>query len=216
MKKYLHAAAGLLFVLPLVFLAIAWPSLPAAMPVHFSINGTADGYGSKSIFAAVQILLSAVNAAIYLAMSFSYRFDRKTTAFENKARMQRMAVAIAVFVAAMQLWILYAAYSGRPGSVNLIFIGVGLLFAIMGNYMYHIRPNRFAGFRVSWTLKHPDNWRKTHQLAGSLWFGGGLLIALCSTLLPFRTSIFLVVAIALVMLVVPGIYSYRYYKRHNA
>ena len=33
--------------------------------------------------------------------------------------------------------------------------------------------------------------------------------------LPFRTSLFLMGAVVILMLLIPGIYSYRLYKRHN-
>lgn len=216
MKKLLHVLAGIAILTPLFVLLAVWTSLPETVPVHFGMEGQPDQYGPKKMLALVQVLLTAVNAGIYLLMIYAFRIDPKKSAFENKGRMQKMAFAIAVFMMGMQLWIIYRSGNGNPASVNLVFIAVGLLFAVMGNYMYHIRPNYFAGFRVPWTLEHPDNWRKTHQLAGWAWFIGGLVIAICSLLLPLRLSFILMLAVAILMLLIPGIFSYRYYKRHNA
>ena len=215
MNKLLHILAALLLPLPLIVLAMAWSSLPEIIPTHFGIEGNPDQYGPKRTLALVQLLLTVVNAGVYLLLTNTYRIDPKKFASENKGRMQKMAIAITLFIVLVQLWILYITRNGESGSVNLIFIGVGLLFAIMGNYMHHIRPNYFAGFRVPWTLENPENWRKTHQMAGRIWFMGGLVIALGSFLLPFRASFILLIAVSIIIVLIPGVYSYRLYKRHN-
>jgi uncharacterized membrane protein len=91
---------------------------------------------------------------------------------------------------------------------------MGLLFLVLGNYMYSVKPNYFIGFRVSWTLQNEDNWRKTHQLAGKLWVAGGLLITLASLLLPTIPGIIVSGIILLAMIIAPGVFSYRYYRQH--
>ena len=71
--------------------------------------------------------------------------------------------------------------------MRYVFAGVGLLLCLIGNYMHTIKPNYFAGLRLPWTLNNEDNWRKTHLLAGKLWFVGGLVIAiLCLTASGYR------------------------------
>jgi uncharacterized membrane protein len=97
-------------------------------------------------------------------------------------------------------------------SVRFLFISMGLLFAIIGNYMNNLKPNWFAGLRLPWTLENEDNWRRTHQLASKLWFAGGLLMALCGLLLPFKAAFTALIIIGLIIVIVPGVYSYRIYK----
>jgi uncharacterized membrane protein len=97
-------------------------------------------------------------------------------------------------------------------SVRFLFISMGLLFAIIGNYMNNLKPNWFAGLRLPWTLENEDNWRRTHQLASKLWFAGGLLMALCGFLLPFKAAFTALIIIGLIIVIVPGVYSYRIYK----
>ena len=61
-------------------------------------------------------------------------------------------------------------------STRFILAGTGLLIAVVGKYIYNIKPNYFAGIRLPWTLNNDENWRKTHLLGGKLIIGGGLLI----------------------------------------
>jgi uncharacterized membrane protein len=93
---------------------------------------------------------------------------------------------------------------------------MGLLFAILGNYMYTIKPNYFAGFRLPWTLSNNENWRKTHLLGGKLFFAGGLLIAVCGLFAPFIVSIIIMFSILSLSVVVTCVYSYRLYKKQSA
>jgi hypothetical protein len=46
--------------------------------------------------------------------------------------------------------------------------GVGLMLAVVGNYIYNIKPNYFAGIRLPWTLHNDENWKRTHLLGGKL------------------------------------------------
>ncbi|HKZ67411.1 MAG TPA: SdpI family protein [Chitinophagaceae bacterium] len=81
--------------------------------------------------------------------------------------------------------------------------------------MHTIKPNYFAGIRVPWTLNNEENWRKTHLLAGKLWFVGGLVIALVCLLLPANISIITFFTLTMILVVIPIVYSYRLYKNNS-
>jgi uncharacterized membrane protein len=89
---------------------------------------------------------------------------------------------------------------------------IGLLFAVIGNYMNNIKPNYFAGLRLPWTLSSDHNWRKAHQLAGKLWFWGGLSAAILSLIIPSPFSIIIFFTILIFLILIPVIYSYRIFK----
>jgi uncharacterized membrane protein len=76
-----------------------------------------------------------------------------------------------------------------------------------------MKPNYVAGFRLPWTLKNEDNWRRTHHIAGRLWFGGGLLGALLFLLLSFKFAVISVIVLFSILVLWPAIYSYRLYKK---
>ncbi|MDP9040747.1 MAG: SdpI family protein, partial [Bacteroidota bacterium] len=100
-------------------------------------------------------------------------------------------------------------------SSRFILAGAGLLFAFIGNYMHNIKPNYFAGFRLPWTLENEENWKKTHALAGKLWFVGGIFISVICLLLPPKPSIAAFYTIMIVITLIPCVYSYRLYRKQK-
>ena len=99
--------------------------------------------------------------------------------------------------------------------MGLILAGVGLLFAIIGNYLPNLRPNYFAGLRLPWTLENPENWKKTHALAGKLWFAGGLLLAVICLLMPDKIALIFFFVVTAIIIIIPCIYSYRLFKKQK-
>ncbi len=89
---------------------------------------------------------------------------------------------------------------------------VGVLIAIAGNYMNNIKPNYVAGIRLPWTLKDPDNWRRTHHLASKVWVLGGIALIISGLAVPERVLIPTIIAIIMVLMLVPGVYSYRIHR----
>ncbi len=47
----------------------------------------------------------------------------------------------------------------------LMFIGLGSLFILLGNYLSKIRQNYFIGIKTPWTIENEENWNKTHRFA---------------------------------------------------
>ena len=157
-----------------------------------------------------------MSVGIYFLLSNIYKIDPKKYAAENKDRLQRMGFAISIFMSAVCCVIIYSTIKGSiEFGIRYIFAGVGLLFCLIGNYMHNMKPNYFAGLRVPWTLNNEENWRKTHLLAGKLWFAGGLLIAILCVLLPDTLSLIMFFVLTLVLILIPVIYSYRMYKNNK-
>jgi uncharacterized membrane protein len=99
--------------------------------------------------------------------------------------------------------------------MRFILAGVGLMLAVVGNYIYNIKPNYFAGIRLPWTLHNDENWKKTHLLGGKLLFGGGLLIAVICLFTSFKFSMITLFVVLSVVILITCIYSYRLYKKLN-
>jgi len=98
---------------------------------------------------------------------------------------------------------------------RLIFPVIGLLFAFLGNVMHSIKPNYFVGIRTPWTLENDETWRATHRLAGKLWFTGGIIIAVAMLVMHPPANVFAFFSITAILVLVPVIYSYRYFKAHQ-
>ena len=218
MKKSSPLGTLLIFLIiciPLIYAGSIYSSLPETIPMHFDINGKADGFGNKSKLWFVVILMAAVSAAMYLLITNLPKIDPKKTAGQSPELYHKIAVVMVVFLCALSIVIIYASVSGSFRLHNLLLPLMGLLFTVLGNYMHSIKPNYFVGFRTPWALENEDNWRKTHQLVSKLWVPGGLLITIASLFLPVRAGFIFFICVISIITIIPGIYSYRYFKKHQ-
>lgn len=216
MKKsaFLTGAVVLVALLPVAFLALTWSSLPQTVALHFGADFKPDRMGSKNELWTLTLVLAFVSVGLYFLLTNLYRFDPKQKGTGSATlTFTRLATGLVVFLAALNTIIILSA-KGTAALQNFLFPLLGLLFAFIGNYMHNIRPNYFAGLRLPWTLSNDENWRRTHQLAGKLWFGGGLLIAVLSLFLPNRVMLPLFFGVIAVLTLVPAFYSYRFFKQH--
>lgn len=214
MDKFLKRVIWLFIIAPALYLAIVWNTIPETIAMHFNLKGNIDRYGSKNELVIMILILTLLNAVIYLLLPEVYRIDPKRYAAENKSRLHRIAFAVSVFIAAVVCLIIYSSIHGDlKSSLRFILAGVGLLLAILGNYMFNLKPNYFAGIRLPWTLHNNENWKKTHLLGGKLLFGGGLLIAVICLFTSFFLSMIILFTILISIIVITCIYSYRLYKK---
>jgi uncharacterized membrane protein len=216
MKKLFKHIAWIVILFPLVYGAVIWNSIPSRIAMHFDLQGHADRYGSKIELIFLLLLITAVNIGTYLLLTNVHRIDPMRYGTTDNNSMKRLAFAISLFISAFLCFFLYNAGNDElhffPG---FIFVGTGVLFSVMGNYFYNIKPNYFAGFRLPWALQDPENWRQTHHLAGKLWFGGGILIVIAGILLKGIAAWIAYGAILLVMVVIPVFFSWNFFKKHR-
>lgn len=216
MNKYFKILIWPIGIAPIAYLAASWNSLPEKVALHFDLKGNPDRYGDKTELLVMTLILTVMSIGLFFLLSNVYRIDPKKYAAENKDRLIRLAFVISIFMSALSCFIIYSsAKEGFELGINYVFAGVGLLFCFIGNYMHTIKPNYFAGFRIPWTLNNEENWRKTHLLAGKLWFVGGLVIALLCLLLPDSVSIIAFFTLTMTLVIIPIVYSYRLYKNNN-
>lgn len=202
-----------LALLPLIYLAIIWKSLPLRVPIHFDFEGNINKYGSKMDVLILTFAMMFLALLIYLLFSYIHIISPKIASADNSSRMQKIALTVIAFFMIIQFWLLYTIQQGHVTLIKFVLIAVSILFAIIGNYMPNLRPNYVAGFRLPWTLQNADNWKKTHDVAGRLWFSGGLLTALLCLLLPLKPAIIVMVIIFIVLLSYPAIFSYNLYNK---
>jgi len=81
--------------------------------------------------------------------------------------------------------------------------------------MYSVKPNYFVGIRIPWALVSDYNWKKTHQLAGIMWFIGGIIITIASLFLPVEPAGYFLFSTVLIMVIVPSIYSFMLFRNRN-
>lgn len=217
MKKFtwVDAAALIIWLLPVAYIAYIYSSLPVSVPVHFGADGRPDRYGSRLEFIGGEAILMGASAFTYLLMKFLPAIDPKKYVKYGEATFQKLAFGMVVFLAALGIAIAFATQNEAFKIDKLIFPIIGLLFAFIGNMMHSIKPNYFAGIRTPWTLEDDDTWRATHRLAGKLWFTAGISLTALVLFLPAGVSTVVFLVGVGIMVLVPVGYSYMYFKKHR-
>ncbi len=218
MKKISSLEALLVFLIlciPIIYTINVYPSLPKTIPIHFDLEGNPNGFADKDSLWFVMLVMTAVSAGTYLLIKNLPKIDPKKTAGQSPDVYHKIALVLVVFLSAISILIVYASANGTIRINKVILPLMGLVFAILGNYMHSIKPNYFIGFRTPWTLENEDNWRKTHQLVGKIWVPGGLLLTLTSLLLPAKPGLIVFFSVVAIMVIVPGVFSYRYFKKNQ-
>jgi uncharacterized membrane protein len=199
-------------LVPCLYLAIVWNSIPQTVALHFDQHMEPDRTGDKSSLWLVTGIIAIVSIGTYFLLKNISKFDPKQRRGANPVSLNKLGGGLVVFLAALSIIIINSSYRGMPVMGRFLFPLLGLLLAFIGNCMNSIKPNYFAGFRLPWTLSDDDNWRRTHQLAAKIWFAGGLLITIIGIALPapkvFRVFIILMV----IMVIIPSVYSYKLFR----
>jgi len=213
MNIFLRRVVWLIMLVPAIYLAVIWKQIPQTVPMHFDIKGNVDRYGTKNGFLILILSLTLVNAIVYLIITNIYKIDPKKYAAQNKDRMQRIAFSVSLYLSAIWIMLIYEiAHNNVSMTMKFVFVAMGLLFALLGNNMYNIKPNYFAGLRLPWTLENEDNWRKTHHLAGRLWFFGGLIFAAIALFLNEQWIGYAGMILLATLIIIPVFYSYNLYR----
>ncbi|HWK04619.1 MAG TPA: SdpI family protein [Puia sp.] len=215
MKKnslLLNTLVIVLISLPLLYLAITYNSLPATVPLHFNSSLEADRTGDKSELWIPVLVLAGVALLVFFLLNNLHRFDPKRKEASSSSTFNKLAAGLAFLITALNFLTILSASKGASVIKHFLFPLLGLLFAFLGNYMNNIKPNYFAGFRLPWTLSDDENWRKTHHLAGKLWFWTGITIAVISLFISSKILLPYLTTLVALICIIPAIYSYRLFK----
>ena len=202
---------SLLTLLPIPVGLLLWDQFPEVMTIHWGITGQADGFAS----APMTVLgLPVLMLALHWLCIFFTSLDKKNQGRNQK--MFRVVLWTVPVISNLSLLGLYAfALDIEFSPVAWTVVPMGLLFAIMGNYMPKTRMNSTMGIKVPWTYSSEDNWNATHRFAGKVWMVGGILVALCA-LLPHLWAVSVMILAMVILCIVPIVYSYRFYKKELA
>lgn len=207
----------LLLLLPMVYLGVIWPSLPATIPTNFNIEGVPERVGLKSDFLLLMIFLFLTNLMLYFLFRYIPHVEEPTLSIEPlkilQAKYYRIRFQIHIYLAVFTSVIIFMVSQGRPFVMERwVFPGVGILIVGIGFYLRRLQPNYFVGVRTPWTLKSTDIWRQTHQMAGTLWISAGAASVIAGFFMPVVTGVFLLIFLGAILAALPYIYSYRLFN----
>ncbi len=201
-------AAGLAIVA-----AVALGRLPAdtQLPTHWGPDGLPDRFADASTALFMPVALTLVVSLIMAALPSLEPLQDK---HERSAPLYRTTWAgllgIMILVEAM----VAAPAFGRALPPTTMLVGIGALFAALGNVLPKSRPGFFVGIRTPWAIMDPDNWIATHRYGGRIMLASGLaLIVLAVLPMQNESRASFVVAILLVMVTTPILYSFLYWRR---
>ena len=203
--------SSLLTLLPIAVGLLLWEKLPARFAAHWGIDGQADGWSSLpfAVFFPPIIMLAVQWLCVWFTAKDPVNKDRNTKPLG-------LVLWIIPFLSNLSCGLMYALALGAEFSLpGIMVIAIGLMFVAIGNYLPKCKMNSTLGIKVSWAYTSEENWNATHRFGGRVWFVGGLVMALCG-LLPGEYGIILMLIAIFVLVFIPVIYSYIYYRKQKA
>jgi uncharacterized membrane protein len=192
---------------------VLYPALPEQMPIHWNIQGEADGFAPK---ATALISMPLVALALYGFLYVAPLLDPKRTSLERSAETYILIRSITMlFFLFMHGLTLYSTFQpNQQLASGGLTLGMGLLFVVLGNYMPRMKPSWIAGIRTPWTMSSDTMWTKTHRLGGRTFVVGGLVVCL-ALFLPTVAGAVVMIAALVVAAGIPIVYSYLLWRREN-
>ena len=203
--------SSILIILPMFLSFFFFFFLPDKVIAHLNINGAADAYlNSKIFFIVISLILLAFHWLCFILYSYLNKNN------EQNNKITEMIYWIIPVISLSVNSIVFATTLGFTSKVfAFVLILIGLSFIIVGNYMPKTTRNAFIGIKIKWALMNDENWNATHRFAGKVWVIVGFL-CFFGILLPESALPFIMIAIILVSISLPVIYSYLFYKKQLA
>lgn len=197
--KWSILLSNLLILLPMVAGLVFWDQLPKE----------AESFKQFTVLWMPVIML----ALQWLAILFTC-MDKK-----NKEQSPKVVGLVLWMIPVIHLFtcgVMYMAMRGGSGNLfGITMLPLGVLFVIIGNYMPKCKQNSTIGVKIKWTLESEENWNATHRVAGKTWTACGFAF-LMVVFLPLKWAVAALFGIIAVMILIPTIYSYRFYKKELA
>lgn len=215
-KALRHTIITLFSLTPIAYTAMVWDKIPETVAIHFDAASRPNGFAEKSSLWGYVLLLWAITIGVYFLMEFIDRVDPKRRGKPVPPIFSKLAVTTVIFLTALSLLIIMSSvYPTQMLTSRLLTPLIGLLFAVLGNYMHNLKPNYIAGIKLPWTLASDYNWKKTHHLAGWLWFAAGILLTILSLLLPSDVMAVVLNVFIAVIVIIPIAYSFILYRKEH-
>jgi len=209
LKKYKRTLiiTSIVLLVPVIVGLLLWDKLPDPMPSHWDIHGEVDGWSSKP-FAVFG--LPAMMLALQWVCLFAAKADPK---FHNyNPKMIKLMLWVCPVIGLVLSILAYPAAMGYSVPIETVMpLLVGALFVTVGNWLPKCKQTYTMGIKLPWTFASEANWNATHRFGGKVWFFGGIATMLTA----FFGNFWILMAILAVMVILPTVYSYLYYRKHD-
>lgn len=214
-------------LVPLIGTLVTLRFLPDTIPVHYDFSGNINRWGSKyealvfPVLIIVMILVWTI-AILRYKKKISNADDEKESASArtNAKVLGIIGIAMTVIFTVMHAFLLYGSYKGAVSGITrqitgvskIVFILLGLVLIVLGNFMTKTRNNRFVGFRIKWSKYNDNTWRKTNRFGAFATIIAGIVTVFSAVLLNSILAM-TIIAISVIVLsvIVTAIYSHKVY-----
>lgn len=186
----------------------------ARVAVHWDATGHPNGYGD-ALWAFV--LVPALTVFISALLTFLPSIEpRRRNLLRSGAAYVAVWLSVLTLLAAVQAAVVLSALGvvQSQAVARVVPAAVGVMLAVVGNYLGKVRSNFFFGIRTPWTLSSERSWNRTHRLAGRLFVAVGLTAA-ATSVFPWIGFIVLVAGVVAIIVIV-FVYSYVQWSRDPA
>jgi uncharacterized membrane protein len=184
--------------------------LPERVPIHWNIHGEPDGWTDKhNLWMTFLLLPGAMAAMTGLTLLLPWLSPRHFEVDAFKATYGYIMTLAVGLMGYLQMVILWTTFQQRL-QTQLLFGGMFLFFALIGNVLGRVRRNFWMGVRTPWTLASDAVWIQTHRLTAWLFVAMGVIgfIAVLAGI-----PIVYCFAALIAVLLIPVLYSLVLYKR---
>jgi len=198
-----------------VALVATW-RLPAgaSIPVHYNLLGRATGAAPAShvlaIIPAVSVLVIGLLALAAKVPFYGARLARSSGPFGI------LLVSVAAVLFTAEASIAAKAIDPTFDVLRTVFLAVGVLLVVVGNFLGKIRQNSLFGVRTPWTLSDERVWDKTHRFAGRLMVLAGVVLAVADFAAPSGAWLIAATVVCATSPLLLGVlYSARQWRREH-
>lgn len=196
----------------IVSTVLLYPYFPSRIAMHWNIQGEKDGFASPAVLFLFPFLLVGLDSTIVYALH-SDRKQNKHQVFEKVYDRMRFVFLLMILFAYLFI-VIDSFYPTTFHIQTSILCLMGVVCIIIGNVMPQFQRNKWMGFRTPWTSKDDIIWRKTHRIAGFIWFFSGIVLCAASFLKP-NSAFWIMVVLISIMILVPIGYSYQLYRKRK-
>jgi len=208
MKRSYWVIGSLLVLAGFGIAASMYSALPDPMASHWDMSGRVNGTMPKlwgAYFGPMLMLVLWVVLALVPRLSpRGFEMDAFARAW---AILCLSALGLVLFI---EILVLQAARDWGTMSPRPILVGVGLMIAVVGNFLGKMTRNFFEGIRTPWTLANEEVWHRTHRFAAKLFVLAGLVVAVAGLA---GVSSWPLLAVPGVAALIAVVYSYVVYRR---
>jgi uncharacterized membrane protein len=170
-----------IIVVQIIVAVYGFAVLPETIPIHWGLNGQADGYGPRWLGTLLYPLMSAgIFILIRALLAAGPRLGGRDATAANLFIGKLVIVGIALLLLIIQLSTLALALGVGFDITLVITLALSLFFLFLGNYMGKIRRNFWMGIRTPWSIANEVVWERTHRIGGWLFVAVGIIGIPCS------------------------------------